>query len=70
MSFDPDLVVLTKQNYRRAIKNPESYGWVLSENNLVNKTKIKKRPDKNYSMILGSFIFKNKNCTKKYIKNF
>ncbi len=69
MSLDPDLVVLTKQNYRRAIKNPESYGWVLSENNLINKTNIKKKPnDKNYSMILGSFIFKNKELYQKIYK--
>lgn len=69
MSLDPDLVVLTKQNYRRAIINPENYGWILSENNIVNKSIIKKRPDnKNYSMILGSFIFKNKRLYQKIYK--
>ena len=69
MSLDPDLVVLTKQNYRRAITNPENYGWVLSENNIINKTRIKKKPDnKNYSMVLGSFIFKNKKVYQKIYK--
>ena len=58
---DPDMVVFTKKNYRRALTHPKNFGWVLSENNVIKKTKIKDIPDdENYSMILGSFFFKNR----------
>lgn len=66
MKNNPDMVVLTKKNYRRAFKSPENYGWVLSKDKIIVDALIKSRPlNSNYSMILGSFIFKNKEIYEK-----
>ena len=66
MQKNPDMVVLTKKNYRRAFQNPENYGWVFSKNNIIEDSLIKSIPrNSNYSMILGSFIFKDKKVYEK-----
>ena len=60
LSSEIDMAVFTKKNYRRAFTNANNFGWVASENDLITETKIKESPgSKNYSMILGSFWFKN-----------
>ena len=60
-SLNPDMVVFTKKNYRRAFTNPHNFGWVFSDENVIKKSKIKSSPEHDdYSMILGSFLFKNK----------
>ena len=58
---DNDVVVYTKENYRRAFSQPLNYGWVNIKNSLVESFSIKKNPKaKNSSVILGVFLFKNK----------
>ena len=60
-----DVIVFTKKNYRRGHFNFKHYGWVNSVENKVKSLSIKKRPmDINSNVIVGTFLFKNKNIYK------
>ncbi len=65
-----DLVVFTKKSYRRASSSPLNYGWIHTSGNQIVDTAIKKAPkNSEYSMILGSFIFKNKDVFNSLFKD-
>jgi NDP-sugar pyrophosphorylase family protein len=67
---DYDLVVFTKKNYRRATNAPLNYGWIYTSGDQVVDTVIKGLPkNSEYSMILGSFIFRNKDVFNKLYKD-
>ena len=56
------VVVFTKKNYRRGHFDSFNYGWVNSSKNKIKSLSIKKKPDDNSStVIIGNFLFKNKN---------
>ena len=63
-------MVFTKKNYRRATNAPLNYGWIYASGNQVVDTVIKGLPkNSEYSMILGSFIFRNKDIFNKLYKD-
>ena len=62
---DCDIIVYTKENYRRAFFDYQNYGWVNSKNKKIKNLRIKKKPisfDSN--VIVGVFLFKNKEVYK------
>ena len=63
---DTDIIVWTTTGHRPAIENPHMYGWVLTSNNDIVETRIKKSPpDSNInSMMIGTFTFKSASIFK------
>lgn len=62
---EADVVVFTKNNYRRAFENKQQYGWVNSNDGLIKSLSIKSDPlSKSSNVIIGTFLFKNKNIFK------
>ena len=60
-----DIVVYTKNNYRRAFSQQLNYGWVNSENGSIKNLSIKSSPEtKESNVIIGSFLFKNRDLFK------
>ena len=60
-----DIVVYTKNNYRRAYSQQLNYGWVNSINGSIKNLSIKSTPEtKESNVIIGSFLFKNKDLFK------
>ena len=58
---DNDIVLFTKNNYRRAFYQYQNYGWVNFDNDKINSFSIKQKPkDELSSVITGVFLFKNK----------
>ena len=57
-----DIVIFTKENYRRANLFSKNYGWInVDELNDINSFSIKKKPlSENSNVIIGTFLFKNK----------
>ena len=67
---DYDIVVYTKNNYRRAFSQELNYGWINSTKNSISSLSIKKPPKTEQSnVIVGTFLFKNKELFEKtYLK--
>ena len=62
---DNDVVVYTKSGYRRAVESYRHYGWVNSEEGEIKSLSIKTKPQsKNSNVIIGTFLFKNKEIFK------
>ncbi len=62
---DYDIVVYTKNNYRRAFEQELNYGWINSKESLIESLSIKKPPkSRSSNVIIGTFLFKNKNIFK------
>ena len=62
---DYDIVVYTKNNYRRAFEQELNYGWINSKVNLIESLSIKSPPkSRSSNVIIGTFLFKNKNIFK------
>ncbi|MDB4661710.1 sugar phosphate nucleotidyltransferase [Gammaproteobacteria bacterium] len=61
LKTDFDILVYSSQNYPYANNNPEAYGWLeIDENKNIKSCSIKTKEGQKDSIILGSFIFKNK----------
>jgi NDP-sugar pyrophosphorylase family protein len=60
-----DVVVFTKECYRRASHGYKNYGWVNSKNDVISDFSIKTKPNNsNSTVITGIFLFKNKKVYK------
>ena len=58
---DYDIVVYTKNNYRRAFEQELNYGWINQKENLIESLSIKSPPkSRSSNVIIGTFLFKNK----------
>lgn len=58
---DFDILVYSSKNYPYAQNNPNAYGWLeIDEKIYIKSCSIKTKEGKKDSIILGSFIFKNK----------
>ena len=61
-----DVVIFTKKNYRRGFSQSLNYGWVNKKNQKIESFSIKEIPkDRNSSVILGVFLFKNRSVFEK-----
>ena len=62
---DYDIVVYTKNNYRRAFEQELNYGWINQKENLIESLSIKSPPkSRSSNVIIGTFLFKNKDIFK------
>ena len=60
---DPDIVVWTASGHAGAIRNPEMYGWVNTDNGYVKNVSVKRSlgsPETD-QLLIGTFTFKSKN---------
>ena len=62
---DYDIVVYTKNNYRRSFEQELNYGWINQKENLIESLSIKSPPkSRSSNVIIGTFLFKNKDIFK------
>jgi NDP-sugar pyrophosphorylase family protein len=68
---DTDIVVWGIRGYANAIRNPEMFGWIDSENGKINSISVKKPllDKKNDPIVLGTFTFKSIDIFEKVISS-
>lgn len=71
-----DILVWGASNYPYAKTNPNSYGWVYHEENIIKDVSVKKIKESNYqaSVITGGFSFRTKSifnkCYSSLVSNY